>query len=693
MMRLTWTLIVLLNLVFGGLLVALMGAVDWEVYKWLALPFMVAAGLFSTGLLYKNLLSEQRSYIHNMMQPGEEVNKRPESELPLAWKQSLQALQEPAVKSDGLDRLMDVLESGEPTAVQTLEADYSEALVDRIKHFLSKNQQASKVLDEVIKSIQSADFGGELTLSKANEDIQEAQQTVASMAEELLALQHSGGSRESAQNLIRSHLEKHPNFLACWSGWEPTAYDAEDENFKNVDWHDETGRFMPFWGRSGDQLGLEPLVDYEVPGLGDFYLKPLQTKQPQVVDPYMYPVGDDEFLITSVVTPIIDNGKVVGVAGVDISLSRHLDELSDGLNPQDQRTVQSSVEAMLNLKSAIAEVTRVMFFMANGQFSQRIDKALPGDLQSLKEAVNDSVSALDLAMSEINQVMATFSQGDLTKQIEGDYQGDLKALKSGVNTAVENLHEILSQTAGTTRTVVDNTQALERDNHNLNSRTQQQAASLEETAASMEELTETIRNTAHESGSASSLVGQVQIHVEQGAQVVIKTQESMNEIYQASQKIADIVQLIDGISFQTNLLALNASVEAARAGEHGRGFAVVAGEVRNLALRASQASNDIKDLVEQNLSMVNHGQSLSNESAQALQQINENIEELVKIVNQISSAADQEMSATEQVNQAIAQLDQFTQENAALSDQSAQLSEAMSASAKQLQSVMSGIKL
>ncbi|WP_051347260.1 methyl-accepting chemotaxis protein [Thiomicrorhabdus chilensis] len=665
-MPLTWSLIILLNLALGGLFIAIMEPLEWPHAKWLALPFMVFGGLISAGLLYKRLTAQVTS-----------------AAVP-------QQTEKPA---EPLDELMSIVESGDLNSVKALESKFSDEILERLTAFLSQHQQAGEVLGEVIESIKNADFGGQLTLGKAQEDISLAQQTVKAMAQELLELQRNGASREKALGVIKAHLEGHPNFLACWSGWEPNAYDSQDDQCRDLDWYDQTGRFMPFWGRSGNQLGLEPLVDYDVPGLGDFYLKPLHTKQPQVVDPYMYPVGDEEFLITSVVMPIIDNGKVLGVAGIDISLSRHLNALSENLLPRNRLTVQSSVEAMLNLKSAIAEVTRVMFFMANGEFTQRIDKPLPGDLQGLKQAVNDSVSALESAMLEINGVMLDFSKGDLSKQIEGDYQGNLKRLKSGINSAIENLHSILAQTAATAETVVANTRSLEKDNQNLNARTQQQAASLEETAASMEELTQTIRNTAQESGNASELVGEVRKHVQQGAMVVNQTQESMGQIHQASQKIADIVKMIDGISFQTNLLALNAAVEAARAGEHGRGFAVVAGEVRNLALRASQASNEIKDLVEQNLSMVDHGQSLSSDSARALQQINENIDSLVVIVKQISSAADQEMSATEQVNQAVSQLDQFTQENAALADQSAQLSGAMSISAKELQAVMASLKL
>jgi methyl-accepting chemotaxis protein len=381
------------------------------------------------------------------------------------------------------------------------------------------------------------------------------------------------------------------------------------------------------------------------------------------------------------------------VVGVDISLLDHLDELSDGLTPQGTRTVQKSVHAMLTLKGALAEVTRVMFYMANGQFSHRIERDLPGDLNDLKDVVNQSVSALHVALSEINRTMNAFSNGDLTKQISGDYQGDLETLKQDINQAMTNLHHIVTQTADTSHAVVNSIQTMEQDNQTLNARTQQQAASIEETAASMEQLMHTIRNTADEAKTATDLGEKAKTHVTHGSQIVQQTLEAMNQISGASQKIADIVQLIESISFQTNLLALNASVESARAGEHGRGFAVVAGEVRALAQRAADASSEIKELVEQNLSMVKQGQDLTDESSGSFQEINETIMELVTIVAQISLAASQEMSSVEQVNQAVSQLDQFTQENAALSDQSAQLSQAMSQRANELQHTISAIKL
>ncbi|KUJ74018.1 hypothetical protein AVO42_00955 [Thiomicrospira sp. XS5] len=684
-MRITFVGIVFINLLLGALISALY-VNNPDLTPWGLVPAALAVGLVSVAIFYQKLLSHQQAFIADLQK-----DRGASTDLPSGLQNQLRALVEVPSSNQDYEVLLEAFKTGQTDTLA--EQGLPEKVVTELNDLTRQNQRADQVMSDVIEAIQSADFGGQLTLAKAENDIQTAQTVVAKMADDLLALHKQGADRETALNRIQEHLKDNPTFLACWSGWEPNAYDGQDTKFQSKDWHDATGRFMPFWGRSGDQMALEPLVGYEVPGLGDFYLQPLQTRQPQIVEPYMYPVGDDEFLITSVVTPIIDNGTVVGVAGIDISLSQHLDALSDNLMPQHQKIVHNSVQAMMTLKSALAEVTRVMFFMANGQFSYRVDQTLPGDLEALKTTVNDSVSALDNAFSDINRCMNAFSQGDLTQQIQNQYNGDLESLKQGINQAMDNLHRILIQTAETADSVVDNMQSLGQDNQNLNARTQQQAASLEETASSMEELTHTIRNTAQESKTAMQLGNQVKSHVAQGSDIANQSQEAMNEISAASQKIADIVQIIDGISFQTNLLALNASVESARAGEHGRGFAVVAGEVRSLALRASQSSNDIKELVEKNLASVNRGQQLSEQSAQSLNEINQTIDELATIVTEISAAADQEMSSVEQVNQAVSQLDQFTQENAALSDQSAQLSATMTGKAQELQKTMNAIKL
>lgn len=682
--------VIIINLfVVGGFLLWEKSA-QMPIESGVMMTAVVLTSLASVLFFYTRLASVHQAAVQQYLAE----RTLPET-LPDGMKGGLESLlREQKPSTEVFDALWLAIEQGDTQGIDEFDQTVPDEFKGKLAESIRQNKQARNVIKQVVGAIQEGDFGGNLTLSKATDDIAQAQQVVAEMAQALLETRHQGASRKEALQLIHGKLQDNPNFLACWSGWEPGAFDGKDEQFKHVDWHDSSGRFMPFWGRGeNNQLALEPLVDYEVPGLGDFYLKPLQTQQPQVVDPYMYPVGDQEFLITSVVTPIIDQGKVVGVAGIDLSLSKHLDALSVGLNEEEAEIVRQGVDSMLTIKSALAAVTRVMFFMANGQFSYRVEEALPGDLSDLKGAVNDSASALDGAFKEINQVMEAFSEGDMTQTILGTYQGDLDRLKSGINRAMQNLRELLAQTADTSRIVVQNMDSLGKDNENLNGRTQQQAASLEETAASMEELANTIRNTSHESNTAMDLGQVVKEHIVRGSDIVHQSREAMGQINEASRKIEGIVELMEGISFQTNLLALNASVESARAGEHGRGFAVVAGEVRNLAMRAAESSREIRQLVEQNLALVSHGESLSQDSTKALEDINDNMDKLIEIVSTIRSAAEEEITSIEHVNQAIAQLDQFTQENAALSDQSNQLTHSVIERASELQKNMEAIRL
>ncbi|WP_130538288.1 methyl-accepting chemotaxis protein [Thiomicrorhabdus indica] len=654
---------------------------------WLIIPVMIFATWLSLSFFYRKLAEQQERFCQQLIS-GQEVKE------PLGLSPLLEAFVNKPDASEVLQDFISKLSSGSCSVDIQQWQGVSEEVVKQAEHYLTQNSRANEVMTEVIESVKSADFGTQLSLKRAQNELDKAHDLMETIRQEVVKLKQQGASRQAVIDLMDAHLKKHPEFETIWCGWEPNAYDGRDDQYRSKSGCDKDGRFLPICIFSETQPVVELLVDYEVPGLGDFYLLPKNNKTPQIIEPYVYSVGGEELLLTTYSMPILDNGEVIGVVGVDISLMSKLQSLSEDLPPQATKTVEKSVQAMLTLKGALAEVSRVLFYMSNGEFgNHRIERDLPGDLNGFKDMVNQSISDLQVAFEEINLTMHAFSNGDLTQTIQGDYQGDLHTLKLDINQAVNNLHVIISQAAVTSSEVVESIQTMEKDNQTLNGRTQQQAASIEETAASMEELMQTIRNTAEESTVATQLGEKTKNHVERGSEIVDQTLSAMNQISEASQKIADIVQLIESIAFQTNLLALNASVESARAGEHGRGFAVVAGEVRALAQRSAEASNQIKQLVGQNLSMVEQGQKLTDESANSFHEINQNIMQLVNIVTQISAAASQEMNSVEQVNQAISQLDQFTQENAALSDQTAQLSHSMTERANELSSAISSIRL
>ena len=186
-------------------------------------------------------------------------------------------------------------------------------------------------------------------------------------------------------------------------------------------------------------------------------------------------------------------------------------------------------------------------------------------------------------------------------------------------------------------------------------------SSLTETAASMEQLTATVRLNAERAHSASGLAVQASAIAEQGGSVVGEVVQTMQAISGSSHKIVDIIQVIEGIAFQTNILALNAAVEAARAGEQGRGFAVVASEVRNLAQRSAEAAKEIKQLISASVEKVETGSRLVSDAGTTMTDIVQSVQRVTDMIGEITAASSEQSAGVSQVNKAISNLDQMTQ--------------------------------
>jgi methyl-accepting chemotaxis protein len=215
--------------------------------------------------------------------------------------------------------------------------------------------------------------------------------------------------------------------------------------------------------------------------------------------------------------------------------------------------------------------------------------------------------------------------------------------------------------------------------NDLSARTEHQASSLEETTASMEELSATVRQNADNAQEANQVASAARSAAMAGSEVAERAVAAMSGIEDSSRKITEIVGLIQEIAFQTNLLALNASVEAARAGEAGRGFAVVANEVRALAQRAAVASKDIKELIVNSDSQVKGGVELVNQAGTSLGDIVASVKKVADFVSEIAAASGEQSSGIDQVSNAITNMDEMTQQNAALVEETtAALSSAQS---------------
>ena len=227
----------------------------------------------------------------------------------------------------------------------------------------------------------------------------------------------------------------------------------------------------------------------------------------------------------------------------------------------------------------------------------------------------------------------------------------------------------------------------------LSARTESQASSLEETSASMEQLTSTVKQNADNAIEANRLVGSASAIATQGGQVVSQVVHTMAAINASAARIVDIISVIDGIAFQTNILALNAAVEAARAGEQGRGFAVVASEVRNLAQRSAAAAKEIKELINASVASIKDGSALVAQAGATMDKVVESVSHVTEIMAAISDASKEQSMGIGHVGQAIIDMDSVTQQNAALVEQAAAAAGSMQEQAANLAQLVARFRL
>jgi methyl-accepting chemotaxis protein len=560
-----------------------------------------------------------------------------------------------------------------------------------------------------------------------------ALQSARSLGQALKGLKSAGKlDRDAANALIRSQLEAEPGLLALWTGWEPNSFDSRDKDFVGAPGHDDTGRYVPYWNRGSGQVSLEALTGYDKDGDGDYYLLPKRSGRETLVEPYVYKVGGKDVLMTSLSVPIVMDGKVVGISGVDIALADLQAEIGK-LRPYSTGHAAlvshsgkylASVDATQVGKSVADLPQAVADALRQGTSAEvTVDDSANGGARSLQRWVPVRVGASDTPWSFVMTVpedqmlsglktlkltslligvgcLAAVSlalalmldrlvlrplggepaqaaavarrvaQGDLCERVAAR-EGDGTSLMAALADMQAKLGSVVAQVRDNADGVATAATEIAQGNSDLSSRTEQQASALQETAASMEQLTSTIRQNADNAQRASDLAHRACGSAQESGNVVRQVVATMKDIQDSSQQIAAIVTTVDGIAFQTNLLAPNAAVEAARAGDQGRGFAVVANEVRMLSQRSAEAAREIKTLVATSVDRVEKGTSLVGQAGAAVEGLVESIQGVSTLVADISTASREQSQGVEQVSSALGQMDNVTQQNAALVEESA----------------------
>ncbi len=344
--------------------------------------------------------------------------------------------------------------------------------------------------------------------------------------------------------------------------------------------------------------------------------------------------------------------------------------------------------------AAEKEVNELVQKAVEGNFKARIaTEGKSGFFLNVTEGLNALMQTADVGLGEVSRVLGAIAKGDLTEKITADYSGTFGELKDYCNSTTESLGEIIGEIRTAAETIFTASSEIASGNADLSSRTEQQAANLEETASSMEELTSTVKLNADNAKQANVLATQASSVATDGGALIQQVVVTMSSINESSQKIADIIGVIDGIAFQTNILALNAAVEAARAGDQGRGFAVVASEVRTLAQRSANAAKDIKALISDSVKKIENGNTLVGKSGDTMKEIVTAIKRVNDIMAEIAAASTEQSAGIEEVSTAVSQMDEMTQQNAALVEEAAAAAESLQSQADQLTQRVSQFRL
>jgi methyl-accepting chemotaxis protein len=334
-------------------------------------------------------------------------------------------------------------------------------------------------------------------------------------------------------------------------------------------------------------------------------------------------------------------------------------KVEDDARAQEQRRAM-----MAELGDAFGEVVAAA---AAGDFSRRVQANFTdAELNALAGSVNELLETVQGGLSETCDVLAELSAGHLSTRIEGMYQGAFAELKNGTNALAEEFESTLAKLSETVAAVRSATTEILDGVTDLAERTSEESNAVSMATNQLGAFAGTVKKTASEAAQATGMAEGAESQAQQGEKVVASALEAMQRIRTSSDKISEVIAMIDEIAFQTNLLALNAAVEAARAGDSGRGFAVVATEVRSLAKRSADASNDVKKLVEAAHGDVKVGVGLVEETAQMFEAIVSSVNDLTGLMNGISQTAKNQASDVSAINTEIDGIGSMAHQNAAL---------------------------
>ena len=563
------------------------------------------------------------------------------------------------------------------------------------------------ILITLIVTIRVRSISRELTLQGAEDvayrygnvveaELETAIDAARTLAQVLEALKNGAHqNRENVNQILKRILEGDQNFVGVWTCWEPNAFDNMDSQYVNQPGHDETGRFIPYWYRNGARVDLEPLVNYDVPGVGDYYLLAKQTGEETLTNPYYYNINGRQTFITSLVVPIFYQGKMAGVAGVDLRLSLFEEMIGEivlfytgygGIIAND-----GTIVVHPNIKLVGQNLLDVVGDRAK---AERELKALQrGDpYVSYRESVINAEEFLYFYVP----IYVGYSSTPWAFHVSIPMSEIMKSANETRNFIIliilifiPILIGIIIYISSTvTRPIAESASNISSAANEMASSANQQeriiyqqSESVGVTTTAMDELGVSSSRSSDQIQSVAIISREAVDLTKKGGTIVEATLNDMNGLKQKVKDIAEqilqlsehtgqignITDIVRDISNQVNLLSLNAAVEAARAGEHGRGFAVVASEIRKLADQSKKSAESINALVgkiqnatnstvmvtEEGTRMVDRSVASAQKTGETFRILSESISGSSENIQQVAVNIQQQAAAIQQVVDAI----------------------------------------
>ncbi|MGY1745319.1 methyl-accepting chemotaxis protein [Blastococcus sp. SYSU D00695] len=550
-------------------------------------------------------------------------------------------------------------------------------------------------------------------------DLAGQRDTAEGLAEALAAQVDTGLADRAHGDTVESRLlAADPSLLAVWAAFEPDAFDGADADHAGVAPSDATGRYVSYWFRgAGGAIAVSPLTDYAVPGPGDYYLQARDEDRGVAVEPYPYEVGGEQQLITSLATPIHVGGRVVGVAGVDVSLTSLQEQVAavrpygsghavlvstGGLvvagNRAGDEPGAAPSGAAAELATRAVEAGEPVVRTVDGDDGALVTVAAPisvGTGQNWAVIVEIPESAiladahrlrttiivgavLTLALAALATVLVARrvvapldalrrrmeeiadGDGDLTARVDESRTDEIGRLGAAFNRFVGKVAETVAGIGRASGSLVEISAGMSGVSGRLADSVEQTSAQTQQVSAVAEQVSRNVQTVAAGAEEMGVSIREISANASEAARiageavvVAQSTKETVAKLGDSSAAIGEVLRVITGIAEQTNLLALNATIEAARAGEAGKGFAVVATEVKDLAQETAKATEDIARRIEAI-------QADTGDAVTAMSRIDEVVTRISDYQTTIASAVEEQTATTSEMSRGVTEAAQGT---------------------------------